>query len=168
MWVSISDSGNIGSYMPPYENYCFFGSIPVLRHMEMTEASNYPPDQWNEYGQYLWWWVPTRVLKNSTINVFGVPMIRTSTDPYTFTATEEPEGLFFSKLWFGSDGYMIAFSAKDSNTGLDIDPGQTAVYFENLTTVDGLDYYRKTMGIARPQGSRTLNVPATLTPLLLD
>ena len=62
---------------------------------------------------------------------------------------------------------MIAFSAKDSNTGLDIDPGQTAVYFENLTTVDGIDYYRETMGIARPQVPRTLNVPATLNLLLL-
>jgi hypothetical protein len=171
MWVSTSDSGNTGSYMPPYENYCFFGSIPVLRHMDMTEASNYPPEQWNEYGKYLWWWVPAGALQNSTINVFGVPMTRTSTNPYTFTATEESEGLFFSKLWFGNDGYMTAFSAKDSKTGLDIDPGQTSIYFENLTTVDGLDYYRKTMGIARPEAPpivRSLNVPAIMGPLLLD
>ena len=105
------------------------------------------------------------------INVFGVPIIRTSTAPYAFTATEEPEGFFFSKLWFGNDGYVTAFSAKDSNTGLDIDPGQAAVYFENLTGVDGLDYYRNTMGIARPEAppqERKLNVPATLGPLLLD
>jgi hypothetical protein len=147
MWVSTSEN----SYSPPYENYCFFGSVPVLRRINMTEASNYPPEQWNEYGQYLWWWVPPGVLQNSTINVFGVPMTRTSTNPYTFTATVEPAGFFFSKLWFGSDGYMTAFSAKDSNTGLNIAPGQSN--FTNLTTAKGLNYYRNTMGIATPTNS---------------
>lgn len=150
MWVSTADSGPISSYMPPYENYCFFGSIPVLRRMDMSDASNYPPEQWNEYGQYLWWWLPAEGLQKPTINVLGVPMTRISINPYTYMATEEPEGLFFSRLWFGKDGYLTAFSAKDSNTGLDIDPAQTAIYFENLTTVDGLDYYRETMGRATP------------------
>jgi hypothetical protein len=134
----------------------------------MTEAPNYPPELWNPYGQYLWWWVPTGVLGNSTINVFGVPMTRTSTNPYTFTATQEPAGLFFSKLWFDNDGYMTAFSAKDSNTGLDIDPERSAAYCENLTTVDGLDYYRANMGKAIPAAPQRLNIPAIVIPLLLD
>ena len=150
MWVSTSDSGNISSYMPPYENYCFFGSVPVLRRIDMTQASNYPPEQWNEYGQYLWWWVPTSVLQHSTINVFGVPMTKTSTNPYTFTATQQPAGLFFSKLWFDNDGYMTKFAAKDSTTGLDIDPDRIAAFYQNSTTVNGLTYYKNTMGRATP------------------
>jgi hypothetical protein len=151
MWVSTSDNGNIGSYLPPFENYCFFGSVPVLRHINMSQASNYPPDQWNPYGQYLWWWVPTGVLQNSTINVFGVPMTRTSTSPYTFTATQQPAGFFFSKLWFDNDGYMTKFSAKDSTTGLDIDPERSAFYYyQNPTPVEGLTYYKNTMGTAVP------------------
>ena len=150
MWVSTSESGNIGSYMPPFESYCFFGSVPVLRRINMTDAPNYPPDQWNAYGQYLWWWVPTGVLQNSTINVFGVPMTRTSTSPYTFTATQQLAGLYFSKLWFDNDGYMTAFSAKDSTTGLDIDPERSASYYNNSTTVYGLAYYKNTMGRATP------------------
>jgi hypothetical protein len=168
MWVSTSDSGPISSYMPPYENYCFFGSVPVLRRMDMTEAPNYPPDKWNPYGQYLWWWVPTGVLQNSKINVFGVAMTRTSTNPYIFTATQEPAGFFFSKLWFDKDGYMTAFSAKDSNTGLDIDPERSAAYYENLTAVDGLAYYKNTMGTATPAAPQRLNIPVIVSPLLLD
>ena len=77
-------------------------------------------------------------------------MTRTSTNPYTFTATQQPAGFFFSKLWFDNDGYMTAFSAKDSNTGLDIDPERTAFYYQNSTTVNGLNYYENTMGIATP------------------
>jgi hypothetical protein len=130
--------GNLG-----YEYYCFFGSVPVLRHIDFDEAPNYPPEQWDPYGQYLWWWVPKGVLQNSTINVFGVPMTRTSTNPYTFTASQQPQGFFFSQLSFNNDGYMTQFSAKDSNTGLDLAPGQDN--FENLTTVDGLSYYKNTM-----------------------
>ncbi len=156
MWVSTSEN----SYSPPFENYCFFGSVPILRHIDMLQSSNYPPDQWNPYGQYLWWWVPKGVLQNSTINVFNVPMTRTSASPYTFAATQQPTGFFFTKLWFDNDGYMTAFAAKDSTTGLDIDPGYTGnatvnapgspAYFTNETAVYGLSYYRDTMGIATP------------------
>ncbi len=45
---------------------------------------------------------------------------------------------------------MTAFSAKDSTTGLDIDPGRDALYYQNLTTVDGRAYYKNTMGRAIP------------------
>ena len=148
MWVSTSYGGTIGSALPPNENYCFFGSVPVLRHMDMSVAPNYPPEQWNAYGQYLWWWVPTGALQSSTINVFGVPMTRTSTNPYIFEATTTPSGLHFSKLYFGTDGYVTALSARDSATGLNIGPGQAG--FTNLTTVKGLDYYKGTMGRATP------------------
>ncbi|NLD35384.1 MAG: hypothetical protein GX654_00780 [Desulfatiglans sp.] len=36
------------------ENYCFFGDVPVLRRMNATQAPDYPPEQWNEIGQFLW------------------------------------------------------------------------------------------------------------------
>ncbi len=147
MWTAASVNGS----SLPDKNYCFFGSVPVLRHID-KEAVFYPPEQWNPYGQYLWWWVPTGALQNSTINVFNVPMTRTSTSPYTFTATQEPTGFFFSKLWFDNDGYMTAFAAKDSTTGLDIDPGYAASYYNNSTRVDGLAYYKNTMGNATPPG----------------
>jgi hypothetical protein len=171
MWVSTSYGGSKTSAMLPYENYCFFGSLPILRHIDMTQAPNYPPDQWNPYGQYLWWWVPTGALQGSTINVFDVPMTRTSTNPYIFTATQQPANLFFSKLWFDNDGYMTQFSAKDSNTGLDIDPERSAIYFQNLTTVNGLDYYRNTMGRATPEPLPRVpgsNISPIIGPLLLD
>jgi hypothetical protein len=131
------------------ENYCFFGGIPIVRRMDATQAPNYPPEQWNEYGDYLWWWVPIKALDNSTINIFGVSMARTAIAPYTFTATGEQAGLFFSSIVFGNDGYMTSFSAKDSETGLDVDQGDPI--FQNLTKVDGLDYYRNTMGTATPE-----------------
>jgi len=150
MWVSTAESGNLSSYNPPFENYCFFGSVPILRRINMDVASNYPPEQWNPYGQFLWWWIPAVALQNSIINVVDVPMTRTSTAPYTFTASQQPEGLYFSKLWFDNDGYMTAFAAKDSNTGLDIDPERSAVYYQNLNAVNGSNYYRNTMGNATP------------------
>lgn len=138
---------------PDFEYYCFFGTVPVLRRTYMTGASAYP-EQWNEYGQYLWWWVPNEALQKSTINVFGVPMTRISTDPYIFIATQAPSTFFFSKLWFNSDGYMIAFSAKDTATKLDIDPEYPAIYYQNLTAVSGLDYYLSYMEKAIPDFDR--------------
>jgi Bacterial TSP3 repeat len=130
------------------ENYCFFGDVPVLKYIDATEALHYPPENWDDSGEYLWWWLPRKALLKATINILDVPMIRTATAPFTFTATEQPAGFFFSEIVFGNDGYMVEFSAKDSETGLDIDPGDD--YFQNLTTVNGLDYYRNTMGLALP------------------
>jgi hypothetical protein len=129
------------------ENHCFFGDVPVLRRMNATEAPNYPPEEWNEYGQYLWWWVPKNTLNNTAINIFGVSMARTSTSPYTFTATEQKAGLFFPTIVFDNDGYMTEFSAKDTTIGLDIKLGEI---FQNLNSVDGSDYYENTMGTAVP------------------
>lgn len=135
MWVSASGGGSMGSWMPSNENYCFFGNVPALRHIVMTNAQ-YPPELWPELGDYLWWWVPRTVLQSSTIDVFGVPMTRTSTSPYTFTATTEPAGFFFSKIVFGDDGYMTSFSAKYSAIGLNI--GDNIA--QNSNSVDGLSY----------------------------
>ena len=89
-----------------------------------------------------------KALQKISINVFDVDMSRTNTSPYTFSATEQPEGLIFSNIIFGDDGYLVEFSAKDSEIELDIDPGDDV--FQNLTTVYGLDYYRNTMGQATP------------------
>ena len=77
-------------------------------------------------------------------------MARTSTSPYTFTATQQATGfLYFPKLWFDNDGYMTQFSAKDSATGLDLDPDRYSLYNKTIT-VDGLTYYKNTMGTATP------------------
>src|SRR5512136_1148915 len=99
-------------YAPQNENYCFFGSEPVLRRKYMTDTPNYPPEGWNEYGEYLWWWVPQEALQSSSINVFNVPMTRTSTAPYIFTATGAGTDLYFPDLVFDNDGYMTDLSAK--------------------------------------------------------
>jgi len=146
MWTTTQAGGASGSYFGRDENYCFFGSVPLLRHKLMTATPNYPPEGWNEYGEYLWWWVPTDALQKLTINVFGVPMTRTSTAPYTF-AGSGGTGLFFSKLIFDNDGYITDFSAKDPSIGLDLDLGSL---IDLDITVDGLAYYRNTMGIATP------------------
>jgi hypothetical protein len=135
------------------ENYCFFGDVPLVTRMDATQAPNYPPDQWNPFGQYLWWWLPPAATFQPTaagdgqagvpsINVFNVPMAKASDAPLTYVATETPAAFHFSRLWFDSDGYMTAFSAKGPG-GLDLKPGDDA--FENHTTVDGRDYYRTAM-----------------------
>ena len=147
------------------ENHCFFGAVPVLRRMDATEAPNYPPELWNEFGEYLWWWVPQDALQKISINIFDVDMSRTNTSPYTFSATEQPEGLFFSNIIFGDDGYLIEFSAKDSEIGLDIDPGDDI--FQNLTTVYGSGYYRSTMGQATPVQNH-FNITPLMNLLLLQ
>jgi hypothetical protein len=146
MWAITSAGGGSGSYTPPYENYCFFGSEPVLRRKYMTATPNYPPEQWNEYGEYLWWWVPAEALADSTINIFDVSMARTSTAPYTYTASESGAGLYFSKIIFDNDGYMTSFYAKDPSINLDLTLGTMTPQ----NTVGGLEYYRNTMGIAIP------------------
>jgi hypothetical protein len=136
-------------YLPQAdENYCFFGSVPIVRRMDATEAPNFPPEQWDPFGEYLWWWVPPAALKKATINIYGVWMARTSTQPYIFTATESPSRFHFTKIWFADDGYMTAFSARDPTIGLEIDPADEV--FQNGTTVEGLAYYRTTMGRATP------------------
>jgi hypothetical protein len=167
MWVTTSAGGSLGrSYMPPNENYCFFGSVPVLRHKLMTATPNYPPENWNEYGQYLWWWVPADVLQKSTINVFGVPMTRTSTAPYTFTATGIGTGLYFSTIIFDNDGYMTDFSAKLTAIGLDIGLGSDALFASPpvpIHLVDGLAYYKNNMGTALPDANPNVE-PDIITP----
>jgi hypothetical protein len=148
MWSTTQAGGAKGSYFGRDENYCFFGSVPILRHKFMSATHHYPPENWNQYGEYLWWWVPKNALQKSTLSVFDVPMTRTSEAPYTFTATEAAAGLFFSRLVFDSEGYLTDFSAKDPSIGLDLDLGSI---IDEDTTVDGLDYYRSTMGKATPE-----------------
>ena len=144
-----SISGPTSGLKQADENYCFFGNVPVLRRMDATQAPNFPPEQWNPFGESLWWWVPAADLNRPTIVIFDVPMERISAQPRIFASTETPDRFFFSKIWFGSDGYATAFSAKDTTVGLDIDPDDWI--FQNLTTVDGLDYYRSVMGEASPE-----------------
>ena len=96
-------------------------------------------------------------------------MTRTSTAPYTFTATGVATGLYFSRLIFDNDGYMTDFSAKDPSIGLDLDLGSAALGLNidldasasssvPIHLVDGLEYYKNTMGKA---------TPATATPATL-
>lgn len=149
MWVSAS-AGGTSAYLPPNENYCFFGSVPLLRHKLMTATPQYPPENWNEYGDYLWWWVPTAALQGTTIDVFGVPMTRTSTSPYTYTATGVGTGLYFSGLVFDSNGYMTDFSASYPAIGLTIPLGPSASPNVPIHDLDGVNYYIDTMGRAEP------------------
>jgi hypothetical protein len=157
-------------YVTRDENYCFFGDIPILRRMDANQAPNFPPDQWNPCGEYLWWWVPPAALARETINVLTAPMARTATQPYTFTATGNPtppQTFFFTNLWFGNDGYMTVFSATDPPM---LEVTRDDAIFQNLTRVDGPDYYRNTMGRAIPDDIRpTVDIKAngSDTPLTL-
>jgi hypothetical protein len=75
--------------------------------------------------------------------------------------TETPQKLYFTNLWFGNDGYLILFSAKDPTMGLDVNPSNYT--FQNLNAVNDLDYYRNYMGKAKPV---TPLVPAISAMLL--
>jgi hypothetical protein len=161
MWVTTLAGGSINIYMPPNENYCFFGSEPVLRRKDMTATPNYPPEGWNEYGEYLWWWAPQEALQSSSINILNAPMTRTSTAPYTFAAVGVGTGLYFSNIIFDNDGYMTDFSARYSAIGLVIDLGASASPWLPIHLVDGLEYYRNTMGRATPAAIETVSVTAT-------
>ena len=98
MWTTTQAGGASGSYFGRDENYCFFRqcSGPATQ-INVSYTSIIHPKIGMQYGEYLWWWVPTDALQKSTINVFGVPMTRTSTAPYTFTATGVGTGLYFSR-----------------------------------------------------------------------
>jgi hypothetical protein len=139
------------------ENYCFFGSIPLVRRIDfILQPPQAPPEQWSPYGKYLWWWVPPSTLGETSVNVLDVSMSRTSTSPYTFTTTENPSRFFFSTLWFGNDGYLIQFSAKDPLIGLDVNPGDNG-FTKSKMVVYGLDYYQNTMGTATPSRPSAFN-----------
>lgn len=141
------------------ENHCFFGAVPVVRRMDATEAGDVLPEQWNAFGEHLWWWVPRTVTQGAvatvarasvataapTIDVFDVPMAKTSDDPLTYTATETPQRFHFSMLRFDGNGYMTEFGAKDPTSGLAVQPGDFV--FQNGTSVDGPDYYRDEMAV---------------------
>ncbi len=147
MWVHTSTYGTSG---PPDkdESYCYFGDGPILRRIDWTQRTTLPPEQWNPFGEYLWWWLPPAALNRATINIYDVSMDRTGTQPFTFTSTDTPNHLYFTQIWFGNDGYMTVFSAKDPTIGLDLKPIDAV--FQNLTKVNGLNYYRSTMGKAKP------------------
>ena len=139
------------------ENYCFFGDVPVLKRIDATQAGNVLPEQWNDFGQYLWWWLPPTVtgaqavtaageratVAAQMIDVFDVPMTKTSDQPLTYTANESPQRFHFSMLRFDDRGYMTEFSALDPSSGLSIQPGD--FIFQNGISVDGPDYYRTEM-----------------------
>jgi hypothetical protein len=163
MWVMSTYSGPYGLHTAT-ENYYFDGNVPIVRRINHEQAGDFPPEQWNPFGQYLPWWLPPTVTQGSafsavslavpTINVFDVSMIKTADQPLTYTATQNPQRFYFSTLWFDSYGYLTKFSAKDPSIGLDIDAGSL---FGNETTVYGLSYYRNTMGVAIPVGRATKN-----------
>jgi hypothetical protein len=142
-WVSTS-LGGTGTTLRD-EHFCFFGDVPILRRIDSEDAGASLPEQWNPFGEYLFWWVPPAALEGTAVDIYDVSMDRTATDPYTFAATANPQHFYFSTLWFGNDGYMTEFFAKDPTIGLDL-----YNIFQNQNRVDGLDYYRNTMGIARP------------------
>ncbi|MCX6546027.1 MAG: hypothetical protein NTV05_16650 [Acidobacteria bacterium] len=148
------------------ENYCFFGDVPLVTRMDATLAPNSLPEQWNPFGQYLWWWLPPAAMglqadtavgtqadaAVQNINVFNVPMEKTSDAPLTYVATQTPAAFYFSTLWFDGNGYMTAFAAKGPG-GFDVKPGDDA--FENHTTVNGRDYYLANMAPPAPPAVTT-------------
>ena len=155
MTVLTSLAGPSGAQQLTFENFCFFGDIPQVRYKDAVQASNLPPENWDPYGEYLWWWIPPGALGGSAINVRNVPMSRNvsvpsrlGTAPSTFSATASPPLFYFSNLMFGGDGYLIQFSAKDPRIGLDVRPEDD--YFQNSTTVSGLNYFRNTIKKAIP------------------
>ena len=155
MTVLSSLSGPSGAIPQTIENYCFFGDVPIVRRKDAVQAPNLPPENWDPLGEYLWWWIPSQASGKATINILDVLLARTGlasdrlgAPSSIFTATQTPPGFFFSTLWFGGDGYLTQFSAKDAAIGLDIRPGDDV--FQNSTTVKGLVYYRNTMGTATP------------------
>ena len=127
------------------ENWCFFGDVPVLKGIAATQASDFLPEQWTPYGDHLWWWLPPIGPATQSISVLDVPMARAADQSLTFTATTVPQRFHFSKLWFGADGYMTAFEAKDPTSGLDIKVGD--FMFQNLSVVDGVPYFRAQMAL---------------------
>ncbi len=161
MRVLASTSGGGGSGSGDL-NYCYFGDVPIVRYKDATVAPSYPPEQWDPYGEYLWWWIPPAALTKPSISVLAVPMTPAGS-PNPFTATQSPSRLYFSHLWFGGDGYMTQFSAVDTTISLNVAPGQ--YLFQNSTTVYGLSYYRNTMGLAIPVAAVTV-APSILAPLL--
>lgn len=138
------------------ENWCFFGDVPITRAIDATQAGDVLPEQWNAFGQHLWWWVPRTITGSAAvsvadraaaeaIDVLDVPMAKTSDQPLTYTATQTPARFHFSMLRFDDSGYMTEFSARDPSSGLHIQP--TDFYFQNGTSTDGPDYYRTEMEI---------------------
>jgi hypothetical protein len=158
MWVQSSFSGPTGLHQA-IENTYFDGDVPIVRRIDHSQAANLPPEQWDPFGRYLWWWLPqtvTGVQSNAvsaaapTIDVFDVSMSKTSDQPLTYAATESPPRFYFKTLCFANKGYLTEFSAKDPTIGLDINPGDVA--FQNTTAVEGLSYFLGTMGPAIPLG----------------
>lgn len=159
------------------ENYFFDGNVPIVKRIDATEAGDVLPEEWNAFGQYLWWWLPRTATEAQavdaagaaaavqSINVFDVPMTKSSDEPLTYTATQTPQRFHFSMLRFDEAGYMTDFSARDPTSGLHIQPGD--FYFQNGTLVDGLDYYRSVMA-ATPTLRCGQPVTTGATPLASD
>ncbi len=127
------------------ESYCFFGDIPILTRIDWAQRMTLPPEQWNPFGEYFFWWLPPTALNRTAANIYNVAMDRTSIQPYTFASTQALQSFYFTNLWFGTDGYMTQFYAKDPTIGLNLNN-----ISENMNEVYGLDYYRNYMGKARP------------------
>lgn len=41
-----------------YENYAFFGGVPVVKRINHDQAGSVRPEDWTPFGQHLWWWLP--------------------------------------------------------------------------------------------------------------
>jgi hypothetical protein len=88
-------------------------------------------------------------------------MTKTSDQPLIYTATQSPQRFHFSMLRFDDIGYMTEFSARDPASGLNVQPSD--FFFQNGTTVDGLDYYRTVMERPRAYCGRPVTSGANPT-----
>jgi hypothetical protein len=133
------------------ENYAFIGTGSIVRHIDWALAPSVPIEQWSPFGEHLWWWLPPLLTgaqggaPTPGINVFDVAMAKTSDQPLTYTAAQNPSRFHFSSLTFDSHGYLTVFSARDPSTGLHVQPGD--FNFQNGTTVTGLSYFQQHMAL---------------------
>ncbi len=130
-------------------NACFFGEVPVLRVIDYLEAEGRRPDTWDPLGQYLWWWIPPGALTHANIAILDGDMQRMGNTGgnVEFEVQNVPDDLYLEWASFDPSGYATSLWMADPVIGMSVGPHNA---FSPVIQVDGLDYYRNTMGAALP------------------
>lgn len=174
------------------EQVCFFGDepVPFATHKDYISAGTLPPEQWDPYGQYLWWWLPTAALTGTAIDVLGVPLVRVTKGvdrnfpastqgdsgktpsrlPVNFPSLTEPATHVFTAAGTAPTFYFsqLWFNEDGYLTLFSAqDPRigldvQADKLFQNNNSVSGLSYYRDHMGTAVPLPTQPLFLPLLL------
>lgn len=152
MWVQAMETGPYGQTQSANLNACFFGAVPEVRMISSSQAASRKPTTWPVQGQFLWWWIPAAALGRSQIQILDGTMPRIAGGAGTgadFRASNQPTDLYFYWARFAATGYASGLWAVDPSLGLNVGPNNA---FNPSITVDGLSYYRTTMGTAVPTG----------------